>query len=72
MLIAEFMFFFHTKASTEGLFSTTLVVLCHDTAQEFDNKSFGFNPSPSKPKLIRRTAYPSFSRRLEEVSRMSS
>ena len=70
MLIAIF-FFFHTIASTERFF-TTLVVLYHGNAQEFDNKSFGFNPSPAKPKLIRRTANPSFSRRLREISQMSN
>ena len=59
MLIAIFIFFFHIKSSTEGFFSTTLVVLYHDNAQEFHNKSFRFNPSPAKPKLIRRTANPS-------------
>ena len=61
MLIAVFIFF-HKKASTERFFSTTLVGLYHSNAQEFDTKSFGFNPSPAKPRLIRRTEYPSFSR----------
>ena len=68
MLVAVFIFFFFTKASTDRFFSTTRVVLYHSNAREFDNKSFGFNPSPAKSKLIRRNAYPSFSRRLREIS----
>ena len=46
----------------------SLVVLYHNNAQEFDNKSFGFNPSPAKRKLIRRNAYPRTSRRLREIT----
>ena len=72
MRIAVFIFFFHAKASTKRFFfSTTLVVLYHSDAQEFDNK-IGFNPSSAKPKLIRRTAYHSFSQKLREISQMSS
>ena len=72
MLIAVLIFFFHIKATEHFFFLPLLVVLHHSNAQEFDNKSFGFNPSPAKPKLIRRTAYPSFSQRLGEISQMSS
>ena len=53
-------------------FTTTLVVVYHSNAQEFDKKSLGFNPLPAKPKLIRRNACPSISRRLREISHMSS
>ena len=70
MLIAVFIFFFTQKLLLKDFFSTTLEVLYHDNALEFNNKSFEFNPSPAKPKLIRRTAYPSFSRRLREISQM--
>ena len=55
MLIAVFMFFFTQKLLLKAFFSTTLVVLYHSKAQEFENKSFGFNPSPAIPKLIWRT-----------------
>ena len=68
ILIAVFIFFFTQKLVLSAFFSSTLVVSCHSDTQEFDNKSFGFNPSPAKPKLIRRTAYPTFSRRLREIS----
>ena len=61
MLTAVFILFYHTKASTEGFFSTTLVFLHHHNAKKFDNKSFGFNASHAKPKPIQRTAYHSFS-----------
>ena len=70
MLVAAFIFFFHTNASPKHFFfTTTLVVLYHSNAQEFDNKSCGFGPQP-KPKLIRRNAYPSISRRLSEISQI--
>ena len=73
MLIAVFIFSFFTQTLLlNAFFTTTLVILYHSNAQEFDNKSFGFNPSPAKPKLIRRNAYPSISRRLREISHMSS
>ena len=74
MLIAVLIFqFFHTKASTERFFSSaTLVVLYHSNAEEFDNKSFGFNPSPAKPNLIQRTAYPSFRQSMREILKVSS
>ena len=69
MLIAVFIFSFFTQTL---FFTTILVVLYHSNAQEFDIKSLGFNPSLAKPKLIRRNAYPSISRRLREISLMSS
>ena len=73
MRIAVFIFSFLTQTLPQNaFFSTSLVVLCHSNAQEFDNKSFGFNPSPAKPKLIRRNAYHSFSLRLREVLQMSN
>ena len=74
MLIAVFLFSFFTQTLPLNAFFliTTLVVLYHSNAQEFDNKSFGFNPSPAKPKLIRKTVYPSISRRLREISQMPS
>ena len=69
MLIAEFIFSFFTNASTERFFfTTTLVALYHSNAKDFDNKSFGFNPSPAKPKLIPRNAYPSISGRLRNLT----
>ena len=72
MPIAVFIFSL-TNASTERFFfTTTLVVLFHSNVQEFDNKRFGFNPSPAKPKLILRNAYHSFSQRLREILQMSS
>ena len=74
MLSAVFIFSFFTQTLLLNafFFTTTLVVLYHSNAQEFDNQNFEFNPSPAKPKLIRRNAYPSFSRRLREISQMSS
>ena len=51
MLIAVFILpFVFSKASTERFFTITLVALYHGIAQEFDNKSFGYNPLPGKPK----------------------
>ena len=74
MLIAEFIFSFFTQTLllNASFFTTTLVVLYHSNAQEFDTKSLGFNPSPAKPKPNWRNAYPSISRRLREFSQMSS
>ena len=74
MSIAEFIFSFFTQTLLLNafFFATTLVVLYHSNAQEFDNKSLGFNPSLAKPKLIRKNAYPSISPRLREISQMSS
>ena len=54
VLIAVFIFSFFTQTFLlNAFFTITLVVLYHSNAQEFDNKSLGFNPSPDKPKLIR-------------------
>ena len=61
MLVAVSIFSFFTQTPERFFFTTTLVVLYNSNAQEFDNKSFGFNPSPTKRKLIRRNAYPSIS-----------
>ena len=73
MLVAVFIFSFFTQMLLLNAFSsTTLVVLYHSNAQEFDNKSFGFNPSLAKPKLIQRNAYASISQRLREISQMPS
>ena len=73
MLIAVFIFSFFTQTlPLNAFFYTTLVVLYHSNAQEFDNKSFGFNPSFAQPKLIWRNAYPSINRRLREILQMSS
>ena len=72
MLIAVFIFSFFTQTLLlNAFFTTTLVVLYHSNAQEFDSKSFGFNPSPAKPKLIRKNAYPIISDRWREISQMS-
>ena len=58
MLIAVFTFSFFTQPLLLNVFfTTTQVVLYRSNAQEFDKKSVGFNPSPAKPKLIRRNAY---------------
>ena len=53
MLITVFIFSFLTQTLQlyAFFFTTTLVVLYHSNAQKFDNKSFGFNPLPAKPKL---------------------
>ena len=74
MLVAVFIFSFFTQTLLLNayFFTTTLVVLYHSNAQEFDNKSLGFNPSLAKPKRIPRNAYPSISRRLRETSRIPS
>ena len=73
MPIAVFIFSFLTQTLPQNtFFTTTLEVLFYSIAQEFDNKSFGFNPSPAKPKLFRRNAYHSFSLRLREILQMSS
>ena len=72
MLIGVFIFFYTQKLLLNAFFSSILVVLYHSDAQEFDNKIFEFNPLPARPKLIRRTAYPSFRRKLREISQMSS
>ena len=45
MLIAVFIFSFFTQTLLLNAFFT-LVVLYHSNVQEFDNKSFGFNPNP--------------------------
>ena len=73
MLIAVFIFSFFTQTFLlNAFFYYHSGSLYHSNAQEFDNKSFGFNPSPAKPKLIRRNACLSISRRLREISQMSS
>ena len=48
MLIAVFIFSFFTQTLllSAFFFTTTLVVLYHSNAQEINNKSLGFNPSP--------------------------
>ena len=70
MLIVVFIFSFFTQTLLLNafFFTTTLVVLYDSNVQEFNNKSLGFNPSPAKPKLIRRNAYPSISRRLRKIT----
>ena len=53
MLIAVFIFLFFTQTLLRNaFFPTPQEVLYHGNAQEIDDKSFEFNPTPAKPKLF--------------------